>query len=647
MKKILLCMVLAGLMMPVVAQRKMNEKINISFMNKTTDLGITEPVLLPINKTKTFVEVDGWTYSGISEKYDRQSQGSSYPMTQVHNDGFIGSTWTNEDNLPFSEGGSNPKRGVGYSFSVDGGITWSEPDLRAGGIPLYWPSYAQWGKNGEAILARSADTYLYNDMQIVNGLLLLTRENKGVGEWTITCVPYPDGFTPPTYVMAWARMTTSGEDHQYIHILSPIRFPDQVQHPVYYYRTQDGKTWDIESVEVSELTGEEWPKNYSYNDGINFAVKGETVVASFIDMGNHGYVLRTKDNGDNWKCIKFFDSPVRRDITHDEFPDSVYIPNQGCVALDNDGKIHVAFAAIRSMNSTTTGEGISYWPWAYAQFLSYWNEDMPMIDGAIDFSTANIAPLLMGYPYFDGAYFDWEKTQEDPAGRYYVNSTTPEWPVIGYFIPVLDDNYYTFLEDAEQWAGSSYGNAGMFSYPQMAFDIENRLHLVYLGLLDGGIDEDHWLRHPFYTTKEPGENIWTQTEYPVNNLDFITNEFAYLDLAGIYNDRIYFMAQTDQYAGVFTQYNYSPPMAPDHGAVNNYYTFFYFEGLPQSNNELERTTLSMKVYPNPASGKVSVRFDGKGDITIFNMLGQIVYHVENVVKEKEISLNNLTQVFIL
>jgi hypothetical protein len=50
----------------------------------------------------------------------------------------------------------------------------------------------------------------------------------------------------------------------------------------------------------------------------------------------------------------------------------------------------------------------------------------------------------------------------------------------------------------------------------------------------------------------------------------------------------------------------------------------------------------MSVYPNPASGQVKVNFEGKGNITVYNMLGQAVYHAENVENTKAISLSNMT-----
>ena len=646
MKKFLLCMMLAGLMMPVIAQEKMkvSEKMMKSLpVSRAIDSGFPVSGVLPVNPKGALVDIDGWTIAGTIEKgYDLQTQGGVYPMFKLHDDkSFMGCIWTNNDEMKFEGNPDGNNRNVGYAYSTDGGLTWSEQENRLGGIPVYWGSYAQWGKTGEAVMARSYYAHEYEGVNIEDGIVLFTRETRGEGEWTITPVPYPDD-ADPKFFMAWGSMTTSGEDHQYIHIITPMSTRDvagKLYHgyetPMLYFRTQDGKTWEVEGEVVPEMVGQEWNTGAYYADGTSWAVRGNTLACSFINMGSHGYVIKSNDNGSTWECTKFFDSPVLSDLILADYMDSVYTPAVGCVALDNNERIHIAFAAIRSMNSDTEGT-VSYWPWAFAQFLSYWNEDMDPIDGDAQFNTPNILPLLMGYED-DGEYFDWGQSTDDAL---YVISKVPKWPVIGYFIPTDDDHLYSFLGDAEEWAGSSYANAGMFSFPQMEVDKDNVLHLAYLGLLDGGNDDGRWRRHPFYTTRSE-DGIWTETEHLVNMIDLIDREFAYLTSAGLSDNDLqwYLMAQVDPSSG--THIPAGEGASSDHGITKNRFTFFMVTINDVSINEVDYTPLTMNVYPNPASKQATVAFEGKGNITISNMLGQTVYHVENVENPKQISLSNM------
>ena len=599
-------MLLAGLMMPATAQEE------------------------------RFINVGGWTHAGVSESYDRQSTNAVYPMTKKHGDGFIASTWTTDDNPEFS-GSAVPNRGVGYAYSKDQGTTWSEQENRIGGIPLYGASYAQWGANGEAILARSSDSYEHNGVQILNGLVLLTRENRGEGEWNITVVPYPEGASPDAgYVMAYARMTTSGDNHEYIHIMSPMILPENQQYkgyynPVFYYRTQDGGgTYEFEGALVPEMVGQQWDAHSKYPDGITFSdAQGNTIACAFVDFGNDGYVLRSRDNGDTWESIKFFDTPVKPYIAPSEYADTAYIPAQGCIALDNNGKIHVAFSVVMAMNSEDEGS-VSYFPgqW-YTSFLSYWNENMSPLDGKTDFVYHKIYPILYDY-------FDWELSDEE---KLYVKSTVPQLPVIGYFTPIINYEHYFKINTKENSWTEYYCTGDAFSFPQMTFDRNNNLHLVYLGLLEEIYDEKCLFHHPFYTTTWDGGETWTQTEYLVEKIDFIDMEFAYLTLAGTEPNCIYLRAQVDKYPGTYAGSEHVCQSEPS----INYFMHFYIgkPSTPPAIENIEGNSLTMSVIPNPASGQATVTFDGTANITIYNMLGQTVYHVENVENEKIIPLCNM------
>ena len=491
-------------------------------------------------------------------------------------------------------------------------------------------------------MARSYDSYTYEygdeTINIKDGVVLFTRETRGEGEWTITPVPYPEGIEPdPNFVMAWGQMTTSGEDHQYIHIICPLstgtgasaQYYHGYSTPMLYYRTLDGKTWEVEAVVVAEMLGEDWEPESYYADALSFAVQGNTIACSFVNWGSNGYVIRSHDNGENWESIKFFDSPVLGEATPADYADTIYIPTQGCLALDNNGKMHIAFSVLMTANDEQPGY-LGYFMGLTTTFLSYWNEDMDPIDGDADYRVAVLEDMLYDY-------FDWDLSTPDCL---YVISTVPQWPLIGYYTPNPNSDCFSIdIDVIKNWAVGSYGLAGCFSFPQMEVDKYNVLHLAYLGLLDSGDNNGCWLRHPYYTSYKDGD--WTETEYLVNTIDLIDFEFAYLTSAGLGEDRWYLMAQVDVYPGVKEPYSNS---SSDHGKTTNSFTFFPIMKIekPVAINELGYTPLTMSVYPNPAAGQATVEFEGKGNVTMYNMLGQTVYHAENVENSTKISLNDLT-----
>jgi len=645
MKNFLLCMVLAGLMMPVVAQEKLFFSEKKSRSELKADLGLPTVGHLPFIPAESLVEIGSWTSTlGTTDTYDRQTQGSVYPMSRVHKDGFIGLTWTNEDNLPGE--GSTPFRGVAYTYSTDGGKTWSEVDKRVGGIPVYWASYTQWGANGEAILARSADSYEHGDIQILNGLVLMSRENKGVGEWTLRVVPYPAG-TPVEdgWVMAWSRMASSGDNNQYLHIFTHTRwgasggkYYEGYETPVFYYRTQDaGATWDIEGKlvpdQISSMVWDKTPEDPVFTDDISIATYGDVVAVVFIRLGFHAYMMKSTDNGDNWEATEFFHASVRYDTNTAAFADTSYMPTLGSVAVDHNGKVHIAFGNRLSYND----DGDSFWILSgpFTSFLSYWNEDMPTLDG-YDYLENDMYDLMFDVFVDENLSVSNEKL--------YIKSTTPQWPIVGFYTPNAEDNYFKIpVLDDYKWIQESYAGAGSFSFPQMAFDAYNTMHLVYLGMLNDGADDFRWHRHPYYTTRDE-DGTWTETEYLVNTIDLVDREFAYLISAGVQDDKMHLTTQVDPYAGVSTAY--VNPGPPDHSPTISTYYYNYVQ-LPVSINEVDYTPLTMTVFPNPTSGQATVKFEGKGNITVYNMLGQTVYHVENVEGFKKIPLNMATGVYFV
>jgi hypothetical protein len=259
---------------------------------------------------------------------------------------------------------------------------------------------------------------------------------------------------------------------------------------------------------------------------------------------------------------------------------------------------------------------------------------MDSFDGATDFVKEIIEPILMDY-------FDWKLSDEH---RLYVKSSIPKWPIIGYF--TAGDDHYFYIDWEDFSSQNCYGITGNFSFPQMGFDANNTLYLAYLGILNGGEDGAHWLSHPFATRCEYS-GTWSEPEYLVNNIDLIDREFAYLVSAGMDgNYKMHLMAQVDPSVGTYI--NSSGGVGCQSSPTTNSFLFSAGHSYPPppppppppAINEVENT-LAMSIVPNPASGQATVKFEGKGAITVYNMLGQTVYHIENVENEKIISLDNM------
>ena len=270
------------------------------------------------------------------------------------------------------------------------------------------------------------------------------------------------------------------------------------------------------------------------------------------------------DNGDTWTATKFFHASARWYGTPAEYPDPCYIPTQGCVAVDNAGKVHVAFGTRLTQNVADEGY-LSLYQGCLTSFLSYWNENMEPLDGAEDFPQWKIEDLI--FDHFIDEY-------QSGYDYLYIKSNTPKWPIAGFYT----GNPYFYMPDNYEWLLNSYGRAGLFSFPQMVFDRDNVLHLTYLGMVNGGSDDNRWFRHPYYTATPNYGTNWSETKYLVNTIDLIDKEFAYLTLAGIDDSPdqwVYLMAQVDPYAGVYTPYINS---SPDHSSTTNYYYHFHIHG---------------------------------------------------------------------
>ena len=168
--------------------------------------------------------------------YDLQSNKLLGNRVCRFEDGTIGTVWT----MGLSAT-SFPDRGTGYNYY--NGTSWGTmPAGRIESLRTGWPSIAPLGENGEIIVSHDFTNFV---------LYLLTRENKGTGDWTETAFTYSSG--PPR--LAWPRLMTGGEDNLVVHMLANTyeAYQGMTTGTVYSRSTDGGLTWDIENILIDDM----------------------------------------------------------------------------------------------------------------------------------------------------------------------------------------------------------------------------------------------------------------------------------------------------------------------------------------------------------------------------------------------------------
>lgn len=277
-------------------------------------------------------------YASMWTNYDLQGNGFVANRMALFKDGAVGVTAT------FSQAGTAaaPDRGTGYNLILpDGELLFPDgPEARIEEEKTGWPSYAQWGEDGEIVVAHTT----------VGTMVCYTREHKGEGEWTRHELPNPN-LGVEAQELTWPRVITSGPNHNIIHVIAA----DQCAEPnlgttyTYYARSTDAETWEVGFMPTLDEDGEEGLYSADY---YALAANGNTVAILLTgDIMAHTYILKSTDNGETWNKIKVWDNPYAgMDWETDENSlfgedNAMYGPETGAICIDNDGMVHAAFSA--------------------------------------------------------------------------------------------------------------------------------------------------------------------------------------------------------------------------------------------------------------------------------------------------------------
>ncbi|MEI6455774.1 MAG: T9SS type A sorting domain-containing protein [bacterium] len=422
--------------------------------------------------------------------YDTQTYNWGNLMNRIYqySDGTIGATWMHKAaSVP-------PDRGTAYNYFD--GTTWTGASLHLGGDPNNaFPSYAPWGPNGEIVA----------HYQYISGegpIKLLRRETKGTGAWQESVLNPPEGYS-----LVWHSMITSGPDHEYVHVLAYVydgEYQGQTSALLYYRSPDGGVTWDINGEIIDGLGSTYFPSiaslHYSWAQPV-----GNTIAFTYGFDQFDGLVFKSTDNGTTWEKIVVYQSPYSPFGLPDQTTAFGCGDGTSAIALDSQGKVHVAFGRmVRVYDVITTPPGGWYF-YSATDGLIYWNETMPPVD------STTVSSYTLDYLV---------------AGGYLVGKVIPDTTIE---IPTGQPNY----------------GVGLTSGPQFGLDGSDNLYLVWSALSPRNFSGDFYFRHLYINASLDGGATWTGIKDLTNDFYFTYSECVFPALAPLVEDKIHVVFQED------------------------------------------------------------------------------------------------------
>ncbi len=503
----------------------------------------------PPYKSTCFFDI-GMTY------YDLQTMASIQKRIHVFDDGTIGVVWT----LGYDYPNFSDDRGSGYNYFD--GENWAPfPSERLESDRSGWPEYAPFGENGEIIVSHLAGAE-------EDGLTLLKRENKGIGDWEEW------NFSgPPNYEeIIWPRMATGGVNHSVIHLLavSAAIWPYQLQdYAILYSRSIDGGVnWNPENYVIPEINSNFY--NGFMGDTYDIKAEGDIVGiligSKWIDL----LLLKSTDGGSTWVKKIIWEHPYPMWNYSNMYPTDTFYCVDGAHSLDFDdyGIAHVVFGINRTY---CDGAGTFWFPAVGG--IGYWNENRP------SFSNNLNALNPYGHPDSD--------LEED-------------YSLIGWTQDINQNGQLDILDD---W-GTYY--LGFSSMPQIyCNDSYNEIFVVYSSVtetFDNGVQN---YRH-IWSRRANDPDYWGSFDDLTGHPAHIFDECVFPSLANYSDNTVnyYLTFQRDNEPGMAVRGDEDP-----YG--ENFVTFMntdFYVGIPENQKPVKNLKVSQNV-PNPFSKETLVQID--------------------------------------
>lgn len=602
MKKLLLCGIALTVALSVSAQNRAGNKVTLKNASRYNKVATAQMQTTGIDNF-TPVRVPAAPSASVSQSYRTSSTQSEYvigntlydlqsnrgPARRIVNngDGTISAAWT------FSANQSGyPDRGTGYNY-YDGSAWGALPTARTEGVRTGFANIAVSG-GSEYTLAHNG-----------GGAGVLLTRTKGAGAWT-TYTPV-GGTSPGSDV--WWRLATGGANGNTVHAIvnsqgsgtTPILGQNG---PLTYSRSQDGGvTWDIQHVVLPGCDSSFYAGFSAENYSIDCS--GNTVVIAACDLMCDVVMWKSSDNGTTWTKTIIEAAPIAAyntaadyaplisDVDGDGVGDTI-LSNAGDmnVTLDNNGMVHATWSLMRCLDDDTTA-GTSLGVFLTTSGIMYWNEGMS--------APAEVAGLVDQNG--DGQF-------TLPAGN-------------GTDLPF-----------------GRYGNGGLTIHPQIGFDGNNNVFLVYSAVSEATdtINYNAALRHIFLTYSSDMGATWSTPEDLVPSAaqggDGEYQEGVWPSIAKNNGNNVHIVYQRDPCPEYFV--NNTSVYGPQNTSTNDiiYVSWTNPVGVSEITNA---NSFSMSQnYPNPVNGttRFELNLNANSDVTVelYNVLGKLV---------KTETLNNL------
>ena len=547
--------------------------------------------------------------------YDLQSnQYVANRMYQLPNGSVaITATMSHEDNQTASD------RGTGYNFY--NGSEWTNDEIedmtRVEPFKTGWPSIAQFGANGEILLAHG------------NGhMQCFIRTTAGQGDWTyVGALPdYPDGYAYTTEYPTWPRIVTCGDNHDIavaVAVLQHSISSDETDLQTVMWRSEnpsDINSWTISYGPLHEVG---WDHNQFSADDYCMAANGHTVALMYSGcLTNSVWMFKSTDDGATWETTKVWENPYEgREF--DEEPawgmeDTLFMPMNGSIVVDNNGVVHVALNTFEMAHTLENEPGYyTYYSGRSVDGILYWND-------------TQVAPIqsVDGNPHH-AARLWW------PTDDQYVHMENDSTKWIG-FIPMWEgydwenDKYY----HENEYVSKFYGASG---HPAISCDPAGNLAVAFSSpdiTRDYiGTSGTYYYRSIYVSVKLADENYWHQiedclTDWKVNVMHLQTEGTFTVAVPNTTRvGEFWFGYEDDNLPGFYWGSNASQTEASE-----NYITAVKVnpEIIPVGVQETEAVNpmTTTRVYPTPTTGLLNVEVNASQNsdvnICVFNIMGQKV-----------------------